>query len=70
MNGTLRALTIFLIVIAVVVAFLAGAATVTGHAPAAPQALTLAQWAAVQASNSLLLDQGPLSTYLPIVLRH
>lgn len=70
MNGTLRALTILLIAVAMAVAFLAGAATVTRSAPAVPQALTPAQWAAVQASNSLLLDEGPASVYLPVVLRH
>lgn len=70
MKGTMRAFTILLIVVAIVVAFFAGTATVASTAPAAPQALTLVQWAALQASNLLLLDQGPSSTYLPVVLRH
>lgn len=65
-----RALTILLIVVIIVVAFWAGTTAASGSDPAAPQALTPAQWAAVQAANSLLLDQGPASTYLPIVLRH
>jgi hypothetical protein len=70
MNGTVRALTILLIVTALAGAFLLGTTTATGTTPAAPQALTPAEWAASQASNSLLLDQGPFSTYLPVVLRH
>ena len=70
MNGTVRALTILLIVTALAGAFLLGTTTATGTVPAAPQALTPAEWAAIQASNSLLLDQGPFSTYLPVVLQH
>lgn len=70
MNGTMRGFTISLIVVALVGAFLLGTTTATSTGPAAPQALTPAEWAAVQASNSLLLDQGPFNTYLPVVLRH
>jgi hypothetical protein len=70
MNETKRTLTILLIVAAMVLAFLAGTATVSGSVPSAPRAVTLAQWAAIQASNSLLLDQGPMSIYLPVVRRH
>lgn len=70
MNGTLRALTVLLIVVALFATFLLGTATITRSASAEPQALTLAEWAAIQASNSLLLDQGPFSTYLPVVLRY
>jgi hypothetical protein len=69
MNPTMRALIILLIVVAIGGAFLLGTATATGTVPAAPQALTLAEWAAVEASNSLLLNQGPFRTYLPVVVR-
>jgi hypothetical protein len=67
---TRRTLTILLIVAGLALAFLAGTATATGSAPAAVQVLTPGQWAALQASNALLLDQGPVSLYLPLVLRH
>jgi hypothetical protein len=60
----MRALTSLLHVVAMAMTFLAGAATVAGTARAAPQALILARWATTQASNSLLLDQGPFTTYL------
>lgn len=70
MKETRHTLAIFLIVAGLVLAFLAGTATATGSAPAAVQALTPGQWAALQASNALLLDQGPFSLYLPLVLRH
>ncbi|HSR31367.1 MAG TPA: hypothetical protein VLY63_12445 [Anaerolineae bacterium] len=69
MNATKRSFTILLIVVAVVLAFMLGTASVTGSVPSAPQAVTPAQWAAIQASNSLLLEQGPVGTYLPFVLR-
>ncbi|MFN2289869.1 MAG: hypothetical protein ACK2UC_01640 [Anaerolineae bacterium] len=70
MNLMKRALTILLIVAIMVLAFWAGTTVASGSDAAAPQALTPAQWAAVQAANSLLLDQGPTSIYLPVVLRH
>ena len=70
MKETGRTLTILLIVAALVLAFLAGTATATVSAPAAVEALTPDQWAALQASNALLLDQGPVSLYLPLVLRN
>lgn len=70
MKETRRTLTILLIVASLVLAFLAGTVTATGRAPAAVQALTPGQWAAVQASNALLLDQGPFSVYLPLLLRN
>jgi hypothetical protein len=65
-----RAVIALLVVAGLVLAFLAGAATTTGSAPAAIEALTLGQWAAVQASNAVLLDHGPVSVYLPLVLRN
>ena len=70
MNRPGRNLTILLIVAGLVLAFLAGTATATVGAPATVEALTPGQWAAVQAANALLLDQGPLSAYLPMVLRN
>lgn len=70
MSQTRRTLTILLIVAGLVLAFLAGTATATVGAPAAVEALTPGQWAAVQASNALLLDQGPVGMYLPVVLRN
>ncbi|NIV31872.1 MAG: hypothetical protein GWN58_21020, partial [Anaerolineae bacterium] len=59
-----------LIVAGLVLAFLAGTLTASGSAPAAVEAMTLSQLAALQASNALLLDQGPVSAYLPLVLRN
>jgi hypothetical protein len=69
MNGRKRSLLTLLIVVAMVLAFLLGTVSVTGSVPSAPEAVTPSQWAAVQAANSLLLDQGPVGTYLPLVLR-
>ena len=68
-NQTGRSLTILLIVVSLVQAFLAGTVTATVGAPEAVEALAPGQWAAVQASNALLLDRGPVSVYLPVVLR-
>ena len=65
-----RTLIMLLVVTGMVLAFLAGAATATGSAPAAVEALTHAQFAVLQASNVLLLDQGPAYVYLPLVLRN
>ncbi len=65
-----RTLIVLLVVAGMVLAFLAGTATATSSAPAADQALTNAQLAALQASNVLLLDQGPAYVYLPLVLRN
>ena len=70
MNQTGRTLTILLIVAGLVLAFLAGTMTATGSAPAAVQSLTPGQLAALQTSNALLLEQGPVSTHLPLVLRN
>jgi hypothetical protein len=70
MSQTRRTLTILLIVVGLVLAFLAGTVTATVGAPEAIQALTPGQWAAVQSSNALLLDQGPVSAYLPVLLRN
>jgi hypothetical protein len=69
MNQTGRTLIILLIVAGLVLAFLAGTVSATGGAPAAIQALTPGQLAALQASNALL-EQGPVSAYLPLVLRN
>ena len=60
---------ILLIAAAMVLAFLAGTVTASGSGPAAVTALTPGQWAAVQAANGLLLDQGPANTYLPLLQR-
>jgi len=70
MNRTRHTLIILLIVVGLVLAFLAGTATATVGAPAAVEALRPSQWAAVQTSNALLLDQGPVGTYLPVVLQN
>ena len=70
MKETGRTLIILLIVAGLVLAFLAGTATATGSAPAAVRALTPGQQAALQASNALLLVQGPVSLHLPLVLRN
>jgi hypothetical protein len=68
MNTGNRWLIILLIVAAMILAFLVGTATVTGSVPSAPRAVTPAQWAAIEVANSLLLDQGPVGVYLPVVL--
>jgi hypothetical protein len=65
-----RTFVIFLVVVGMVLAFLAGTATAVTSDPAAVQALTDAQFAVLQASNVLLLDQGPAYVYLPLVLRN
>jgi hypothetical protein len=70
MKETRRSLTILLIVAGLVLAFLAGTLTATGSVPAVIQALTPGQLAALQASNALLLEQGPVSVYLPLVLQN
>jgi len=67
-----RSLTLFLIVVAVVVAYLAGAMTATGSLATSPRdqvllALTTAQWEAVQASNSLLAGGPTYYVDLPLV---
>ncbi len=69
MNVSKRSLLILLIVVATVLAFLLGTVSVTGSVPSSLEVVTPAQWAALQAANSLLLDQGPVGTYLPVVLR-
>jgi hypothetical protein len=70
MNGSKRYLTILLVVVIMVLAFLAGVATAS-TGPPEPQAVsvTVSEWTAIQTSNALLLDQGLGSVYLPIVLR-
>jgi hypothetical protein len=69
MRETRHTLTILLIVAGLLLAFLAGTVSATGSAPAAVEALTPGQWAALQPSHALLLDQGPVSAHLPVVLR-
>jgi len=69
MNTRKRSLIIVLIVVAMILAFLLGTVSVTGSVPSALEVLAPAQWAALEAANSLLLDQGPVGTYLPIILR-
>ncbi len=70
MNTHKRSLLILLIVVAMVLAFLLGTVSVTSSVPSSIEAVTPTQWAALQAANSLLLDQGPVGTYLPVVLRY
>ncbi len=70
MNASKRSLLILLIVAAMLLAFLLGTVSVAGIVPSAPEALTPAEWAALQAATWLLLDQGPVGTYLPVVLRY
>lgn len=65
-----RTLIVLLVVTGMVLAFLAGAVTASTSAPADVGPLTDSQWAALQASNALLLDQGPAYVYLPLVLRN
>jgi hypothetical protein len=69
MNASKLSLPILLIVLAMVSAFVLGTVSVTGSVPAAPKALSPGQWAPLQVANSLLLDQGPVGTYLPVVIR-
>jgi hypothetical protein len=74
MSGLKRSLTITLIVLTLVVAFVAGTMVAAGSpaaAPAAPRALTPGQWAAMQTSNWLTTTQvEDYDTYLPIIERH
>jgi len=70
MKSPRRTLIILLVVAGMVLAFLAGTATAVTSAPTAIEALTPAQFAVIQASNVLLLDQGPGYVYLPLVLRN
>ncbi len=70
MNTHKRSLLILLIVVAMVLAFLLGTVSVTGSVPPSIEAVTPTQWAALHTANSLLLDQGPVGTYLPVVLRY
>ncbi len=67
-----RSLTLLLIAAALVLAYLAGAMTATGSPATSPRglvplALTSAQWAAVQASNSLLAGAPTYYIHLPLV---
>jgi hypothetical protein len=67
-----RSFALLLIVIALVLAYLAGAMTATGSLATSPRdlvplALTSAQWAAVQASNSLLAGGPTYYVHLPLV---
>ncbi|MGD2155838.1 MAG: hypothetical protein PVG14_00665 [Anaerolineales bacterium] len=69
-----RYLTITLAAIASLLVFLGGFMTASGGRAiqlheAGPSILTNAQWAAVQASNSLLMGGFSLQTYLPLVFR-
>jgi hypothetical protein len=68
MMDTRRTLIVLLVVAGMLLAFLAGTVTAATSAPASVGPLTDGQWAALQASNALLLDQGPAYVYLPLVL--
>ena len=70
MNANKHSLLILLIVVAMLLAFLLGTVSVTGSVPSSLEVVTQAQWAALQAANSLLLDQGPYGSYLPLVQRY
>ena len=69
MNARQRSLIILLIVVAMVLAFLLGTASVGGSAPSVVEAVSLPQWAILHTANSLLLDQGSVGVYLPLVLQ-
>ena len=63
---------IFLMVMAMAIAYLAGSMVATGRAEAvstSPAAIPPAQWAAVEASNSLLLSEEYSAMYLPLQRR-
>jgi len=64
-----------LIVGAMVVAYLLGTVTNSGASDAVFSKLSLAaitpqQWAAVEASNALLLSEESFTVFLPLSLRH
>jgi hypothetical protein len=65
-----RTFIIILVVAGMVLAFLAGTVTAATSVAASVGPLTDGQWAALQASNAVLLDQGPAYLYLPLVLRN
>jgi hypothetical protein len=69
MNATKYAATILLLVAAMLLALGAETLSAAGITPAAVEALTPGEWAAVQAANALLLDEGPVTVYLPVVLQ-
>jgi hypothetical protein len=69
-----RSLILLLIAVAMVLAYLAGAMTATDSVALSPRdsvpsALTSAQWAAVQASNSLLAGGPTYHVDLPLIKR-
>ena len=70
-----KRLFILLIVGAMVVAYLLGTVTNSGAANAVFSKLSIAaitpqQWAAVEASNALLLSEESFTVFLPLSLRH
>jgi len=69
-----RSLAITLAAVVSILVFLSGFMTASGSKviqlhEAVPSILTNAQWAAIQASNSLLMGGFSLPTYLPILFR-
>jgi len=70
-----KRLFILLIVGAMVIAYLLGTVTNSGAANAVFSKLSIAaitpqQWAAVEASNALLLSEESFTVFLPLSLRH
>ena len=70
-----RRLVVLLILTAMVIAYFLGTVTIPGTAKAVfsrlsiSAAITPQQWAAVQASNALLLSEESFSVFLPLSLR-
>jgi hypothetical protein len=69
MNGLKRHVTLALIVLALVVAFMAGTMVASGSPAPAPAAITPEQWVAVQSSNWLMTTQVKNDVFLPTVVR-
>jgi hypothetical protein len=73
MSGLKRPVSVALIVLLLVVAFVAGTMVASGSpatAPAAPAALTPGQQAALQTSNWLMTTGVEYVAFLPTVMRH
>jgi len=68
MNATKHSFIILPFVAALVLTFMLGRTSIAREGPSAPLAMSMAEWVAVQTANSLLLDQGPVSVYLPVLL--
>ena len=70
MKATKLSLPILLIAAVMVLAFMLGSTSVVKGDPPALMAVRMDEWVAIHTANTLLLDQGPLNVYLPVILEH